>query len=98
MVRAALLRLAQRGRQRVVHARDGRVFQLEIKHHVVLARRIRRYLCECGNALAHKFAVEPQPSIDLAQLLQCEFRDLPAAVGGAVDGVVVDGHEIARHA
>src|SRR2546425_2265916 len=88
-----LARLSERMNEGMFRPPGIAQFQFEVKHHVVTPGKIEN-LIECGNAFPGKVAAEPGARVQLAKLRQRMLVHRPAAVGGALEHIVVQGEEV----
>ena len=85
-------RLPQRADQRMLAAPGAAGFQLQIKYDVVFFRELQNFF-ESRDALSGIFAAEPRAGVETAQHRKRLIVHLALAVGGAVHGVIMDGHK-----
>ncbi len=65
---------------------------LKVENHVMRAGKSEDFL-QCRNSLARKLAVVPQTHVESAEFRQGVVSHRPATIGGAFQGVVVNGDE-----
>ena len=85
--------VAQIADERVFTTPEAARLEFQIEDHIVLAGKFEN-LDESGDAFADEFASEPGAGIEAADFGEGELVDGAVPAGGAVDGIVVDGHKV----